>query len=577
MNTKSFINLYSDVQQMILLNDSLYTFKLLLQKDHAYIISGKLKSNNLSKDQKAILTVDFLTNEIRQQEYKNYGLNFSNEVGAYRYIYPLNDDGSFHIKFKSRDRHEILCTISSWKTNEKLYLLSELAIEEVEIDKSKNHNLVSEKNEYSKEKILEKFNKSIKKYNTIEEFDSFNAKKQIIEYPVFAIALGTSNINPFIFCPRKGLNEIEFKIPIDWNMDPFKDSNWRFQFHAWRMLGNALFTFEKNQDVTLLDKVLIIISDWYHFTIIEGKENDFTWSDMATGIRSSVIAYLINRLLKTNSSKKLTDKEKVLLFNLAKIHIEKLFIQKLAKSNHGIFQLHGLIMLLDCFNSNNIYSEEIKRYAYKNMARLFHSQFYFDGMQSENSDEYHRFMVYVFSNIIDANIYDELHSELKILEKAKANNDYLLFPNNEGIMMGDTGYFKSKSKRITKKVHLFRNSGYLYFNETKNSMLFITSAFKNIIHKHADHFNFLWYEDDMNILVDAGKYSYDKSEKREYYISSRAHNVIVVDDKNYTINTKNYFSTALKYYKKEDYGYSVRLSKYWDEFDVKHNRYFLYL
>jgi len=575
MNTNSIVNLYSNKRQMILLNDSLYTFKLSLKKDHAYIISGKLMSNNLSKDTKAICTIDFITNAIREEEYPNYGLNYSKTIGAYKYIYALNQDGDFHIKFKAHNKHEVLCTVSAWMTNESLYCFSELTIEEVEIKKESNSKLIiDDVLVHEKEEILKKFNKSFENTKTRLDFCNFNNKKKSIEYKVFAIALGTSNINPFIFSPRKGLNEIELQIPIDWDMDPFNDSNWKFQFHAWRMLGNVLFTFEKTQNAQLLDKVFSIIFDWYSFAIQKNNENNFIWSDMATGIRASIISYLINRLIKINSPRKMTDKEKFLLFKLAKMHIEKLFRQNLANSNHGIFQMHGLIMLLDCFGFFNI--KEMRQYAHSNMSKLFHSQFDADGMQSENSDEYHRFMVFVFSNILDKSIYIKLQSELKILEKAKTNNDYLVFPNSEGLMLGDTGYFCAKKKNTTDKLHFFKHSGYLYFNENKKSMLFITSAFNNIIHKHADHFNFLWYEDDMNILVDSGKYSYDKSEKRDYYMSSRAHNVIVIDNQDYMINTKKYFSTALKYYKKEQYGYSVRLTKCWDEFDVEHNRYYFY-
>lgn len=27
-----------------------------------------------------------------------------------------------------------------------------------------------------------------------------------------------------------------FQLPLDWNVDPFRDRNWRYQLHAWRML-----------------------------------------------------------------------------------------------------------------------------------------------------------------------------------------------------------------------------------------------------------------------------------------------------------------------------------------------------
>ena len=52
-------------------------------------------------------------------------------------------------------------------------------------------------------------------------------------------------------------------------------------------------------------------------------------------------------------------------------------------------------------------------------------------------------------------------------------------------------------------------------------------------HKHADDLSFTWYARGREILVDPGVFSYGIVDFREYFISSSAHNTVVVDGQSY--------------------------------------------
>ncbi len=43
-----------------------------------------------------------------------------------------------------------------------------------------------------------------------------------------------------IFKPRKDATPWPLQLPLDWSADPFKDNNWLFQVHAWRMIDPLL-------------------------------------------------------------------------------------------------------------------------------------------------------------------------------------------------------------------------------------------------------------------------------------------------------------------------------------------------
>jgi hypothetical protein len=387
-----------------------------------------------------------------------------------------------------------------------------------------------------------------------------------------------------IFKPRNDSIAYPIKYPLDWSVNPFNDRNWCFQLHAWRMMDPLLIKYHKSKNIELLKQCLTIMQDWKEFTLDEENETKFTWYDMATGLRALKLAYFANEIFNTNTEFKISNVYKDTIIFLMKRHIDILSKQDIANNNHGVFQVHGLGML-----SYIIDDKDNMQYALEKMNILIKNQFYDDGFHSENSDKYHIFVLNMFINIINFTLYQKDKVLLNVIKNAQEVLKFTIFPNKEPLLIGDTDYKIRKIDFDTSKsqdnvfMKFFEESGYLFIRSsflTKNisdSMLFFQTAFKNNTHRHADDFNILLYEFGKNILVDSGQHSYDyNTEERKYIISTKAHNCILIDNIDYSVDSKCYYDSALKKHYKEDDIFIVKTSLQRKDFEVLHDRLILY-
>ena len=86
----------------------------------------------------------------------------------------------------------------------------------------------------------------------------------------------------------------------------------------------------------------------------------------------------------------------------------------------------------------------------------------------------------------------------------------------------------------------FRDVGYVIVRSDwaipsdEASMIFIQGGFFNPTHRQADDFSFEWFEHGRKILSDSGQYGYTRDKWERYFDSTRAHNTIEVDGRNYS-------------------------------------------
>src|SRR5690606_872956 len=103
----------------------------------------------------------------------------------------------------------------------------------------------------------------------------------------------------------------------------------------------------------------------------------------------------------------------------------------------------------------------------------------------------------------------------------------------------------------------FPESGYAIVRNDWNTrplseqlFLFLNGAFHSQAHRHADDLSILWYDRGRPILVDSGKYSYNRDSWRDYVRSTRAHNTVEIDGEDYSIRRKDAYGSALKGYQR---------------------------
>ena len=124
------------------------------------------------------------------------------------------------------------------------------------------------------------------------------------------------------FKPRKDLLPWPISLPIEWNSDPFKDRNWRFQLHAWRIIDPILLRYQNTKNRKYLQEAVEIIKDWYQYHFVLEKESKYEWYDMATRIRAMKLDWLWNEIEFNKIDK--GDELKLLFNNLMQQHASKL-------------------------------------------------------------------------------------------------------------------------------------------------------------------------------------------------------------------------------------------------------------
>jgi hypothetical protein len=353
------------------------------------------------------------------------------------------------------------------------------------------------------------------------------------------------------FRPRKDVSPIHLTHPLDWNMDPFKDRNWRFQLSAWRMLNPIWSRWYGRDWKRLGDEVMPWVHDWYDYHVIRRKASDFEWYDMATGVRAQHLAMLL--WLHREGHLALTPDQLREVQALARLHIEKLrdpaFI---THGNHAIFQIRGLRLLCLAWPDDACRGEEA--YSSRMMAKLLRSQFGADGVHTENSPAYHLFVLSIFGRIRPA-LYPPIQQEFAhTLAEARDVAPWFTLPDGQVVPMGDSagrgvdfagGTVPMCSSRdrlgsciISKDIVV---GGYAVVrsapgtDRSKASMLIVGGAsMAPKSHDHVDELSFVLYEDGRPLFIDPGKFSYNHDRWRRYFESDRAHNIVGLEGKSFS-------------------------------------------
>ena len=335
----------------------------------------------------------------------------------------------------------------------------------------------------------------------------------------------------FVCSGRPELAPVEIDQAFDWNSNPYNDKNWAAQLQMWRVMDDYLLLYEKSGDPGWLEAPKNVIKWWRYFY----KENEpapAVWMDMNAGIRTMKLAYFLS-LIRRDPEK--FDREfATICEELAESHL--LFIINYKKSiftNHSLIDLHGLTALCQVVKPHLA----LKGYGYidANFDAIMDSQFDENGVHREHSPGYQIFALSYLRILAGAGWFKTEY--LKNIEgKAKVVLDWMRLPDGRLAPIGDTDFniiVKSKSS-LKLQDEIFNRSGYaiarrMVANDPrKSSYLLFMGAANSKAHKHSDDLSVFWYEGE-EILCDSGKYAYQNSPRRDYVISTRAHNTIEIN------------------------------------------------
>lgn len=418
---------------------------------------------------------------------------------------------------------------------------------------------------------LEEFNKSyfdilssyagfIKKYSKTESDQIVLDDFEIIKFKDYEIAIDQYLKEGFI--PKgRDLKGFDITTPIDWDADPFSDRNWMFQLHSLRMLDpvmNKIFEepFGCHKEINF---IINIIEDWSNENLNNKAKKSYAWYDMSVGLRALKIAFIVSFMRKYGYEFD-HDFFKVLVEK----HIENLSeIKNINVGNHGLFQLNGLMALLWVYPSLSEYKNSFE-FAKNQMKNLLDSQLGDYGVHTENSPDYHFFAIKKIENILNAPWWKKIKSEEinRKLEKAKIACYWLVDPVGRCVPVGDSTVGKNVIRDFENVFQWEHKNNSCFIGAVldgyavvrsiptikveDSSFLFFTASYQSKTHKHSDCLSFIWQENGENILIDSGKYGYKSGAVREYFLSSRAHNTIEINDESSSRSNDNAYGSGIK-------------------------------
>lgn len=423
-------------------------------------------------------------------------------------------------------------------------------------------------------------------------------KRKASEYVVLNEVSAYTDIEQQIY-QYPNYPSISISTPVNWgiNKKPFNTRSWRYGFNAWVFMDSLLV----NGSLEGLVFAKNLMLDWIDFNIVKRHENEFGWYDMGVAFRATRIPYLIDHCIRHDL---FSDNEFYLVSIALKLHILDLSdITKLAlHSNHGLYQLCGLLAI------SNMLPEISERDLYDSFAKYHFSQTVLkdvnsEGVHLEHSPDYHVYISDILYSAINAGwITDSI--AIDRVNRMNSVNYMMLHPNNKAVRFGDTSERDFRSiinKNVPELFYVYRNgkegvkppvnnlvlpeSGYAFFRDdwekkpwTQCSYLACSGAFHKRTHKHADDFTFEWSELGKRIIIDAGKFGYEKNSiERQYVESTRAHNCVEIDEKDYSRFNHDIFGSAIEAYSEHD---NIKLVEFYLNrkrvFKTEHRRTIIY-
>lgn len=386
--------------------------------------------------------------------------------------------------------------------------------------------------------------------------------------------------NRFLFDAPRDLerteHEVSFGERIDWHYKLNGDEEFMFQLNRHGYLIQLGQAFYLTGNEKYLNKFCEILNDWLDTVPCDYKNNS-PWRSLETGMRGSkwlkALEYISGEDCFSKEFKDKIDKS----LQTHKELLKKAHSGFHKGSNWGIIQDGGLFHIGVYFKDQNIIDLALERLNQETDLQIMS-----DGFQWEQSSNYHNEVLLILLDvIIDADknnisLPEKLKNKVKKMAEAalkmiKPNAHNLLFGDSDDTDMRDImskcalvfgrSDFKfygfdnldydtvwltgcdgvEKYRGLEKREPDFKNafltdSGNYILRENHTSAsnyLCFHNGYTGGGHAHADKHHFDLMIKGRDVLVDAGRYTYLNNPQRRYIKSPKAHNVCLIDNKQY--------------------------------------------
>lgn len=339
---------------------------------------------------------------------------------------------------------------------------------------------------------------------------------------------------------------------IDWNIQFSRIPN-TFQLYLQSLNPIQFLTraYILTEDSDYLKFAYEFLLSWLKFAddIILNQNNRYLWNDHAVSLRCENIMFFGTVCSNIGVwTKEFQD----LLSSILTTHGEWLYSDEkyAVNHNHGVMQDKALLYV-GYLMSNSFWVAKAKNRLQKQLEFAFNEEF----VHRENSPEYaiHANMFNIIGKFLIKYGDDFGEDILKIMNKSKEYTSWTIKPNGIIAQIGDTkniiGKLYADNNRICNPnsdlSKIYPKAGYYFYRSQYDSELkndtwkMFKSGYYTTTHKHADDGSFMLYSKGYEIFVDCGMYGYVKDDFKEYFVSAKAHNSVVVNNKSYLANNEN--------------------------------------
>lgn len=399
--------------------------------------------------------------------------------------------------------------------------------------------------------------------------------------------------------------------PFPWDEFVPTSRSWNFLLNSFDLIDSILSAHSATGEAQYLEPAVTVALDWIDkHPCTEGSSAPHAWYDMAVGMRAYKLAYILDAAAREDW---VTDEQLARLQAGLELHRSELADDsKIAfHSNHGFYQIAGQLAMARRFGAFSEAMRASREQAQTRIVVMLERQFSDEGVHNEHSPDYHRMVADTLKGMVDAGLLDSA-DVIEREEQIERSLSWFIMPNGYIANFGDSDYrlctrgqraaiakWRTEEMRFVatlgevgtrpaQAARGFAKSGYFIVRGpaepgseySQAAYLAQTAAFHSRTHKHADDLSFIWYDRGAQLLVDAGRYGYvGKTEQgselwkdgfwyadpnRVYCESTRAHNTVEIDGRNYQRKGVKPYGSALNRFG------SVNDELFYSECEVKH-------
>jgi glycosyltransferase involved in cell wall biosynthesis len=358
-------------------------------------------------------------------------------------------------------------------------------------------------------------------------------------------------------------------VPPPWDVNPVDNRTWDFGRHALEWLVSLVTVAAADGDERCWSLARRVLEDWIESNSKPPGLSRYAWNDHTGAIRLRIICWFWELWRHSDAFE-----EGLARLLLASVYQHALFMlderHYRPDSNHGLEMDASLLAAALTFPEFDMASRW-RREALRRLVRYVARNFSPEGFHLEQSPSYHSFVLQRLGHVVGflrenlEQVPDRLE---RALEAAASVWPYLVRPNHTLPTVGDSDLSagprewravleRSWGRKVPPAAAssalnarsdgadflLSFPAGYAIFtaydvtagesDTVDTHLLFKCNSFQST-HCHNDALSFVLYGHGRDWLVDSGYLNYEEgSAEREYMRSARAHNVVLVDERDF--------------------------------------------